>query len=300
VKKYQKIGQWLKRCFKAQWNIPRYVVIIGSLFAVIGLVFTGVFFAMQYGLFNVKGSSIARNASLGAVPKTGITDTCLPVNKVVPKTCAWDQTQEWSVLSAGLIKDEPTIDQVSNQTGVPSRMILSAVVPEQLRFFTSSRESFKKYFEPLKILSTMTRFSLGISGIKQGTANQIEQYANDPSSPFYPGPEIAPLLAYQPGDNHDSVQYSRLADTQNHYYAYLYTAAFIKEIEAQWSKSGFDATQRPDVIVTLFNIGFAESKPNANPQIGGSVITLGGKSYVFGELGTLFYQSSNLMDVFPR
>jgi hypothetical protein len=179
-------------------------------------------------------------------------------------------------------------------------MIASAVVPEQLRYFTSNRESFKKYFEPLKILSSLSKFSLGVSGIKQDTAVQIEQYANNPNSQFYPGPEMAALLAYPEGSDHDKVLYSRLTDAKNHYYSYLYTAVFIKEIEAQWKRAGYDVTNRPDVTVTLFNIGFGVSHPNANPRVAGSVITLGGKDYTFGELGTLFYQSDELLDVLPR
>lgn len=281
-------------------HIRRLVIVIGSLFAVIGLVFTVVFFGMQYGLFNVKGSSIARNASLGILPSTALSSTCQSVRGTVPKLCDWDSTEEWTVLNSALTKDGSVLSQVSDQTGVPARMIASAVVPEQLRYFTSNRESFKKYFEPLKILSSLSKFSLGVSGIKQDTATEIEQYANDPTSPFYPGPEIAPLLAYPAGSDHDSTLYNRLTDEHSHYYSYLYTAAFIKEIEAQWAKSGFDVTERPDVVVTLFNLGFGESHPNANPQVAGSVITLGGKKYTFGQLGVLFYQSSLLLDIFPR
>lgn len=280
--------------------VRRYLAFLLGIFAIIGLVFAGVFVAMQYGLFNVQGSSAARNLSLGVVPSTAVTSTCTAVNGTTPKTCDWTDTEEWNVLYNALTKDSAVLDQVSNQTGVPSRMIASAVIPEQLRYFTSNRESFKKYFEPLKILSSLSKFSLGVSGIKQDTATQIENYANDPTSPFYPGPDIAPLLAYPAGVDHDTELYNRLTDAHNHYYSYLYTAAFIKEIEAQWAASGYDVTARPDVVVTLFNIGFGASHPNANPQVAGSTITLGGKQYAFGELGTLFYQSDQLLDIFPR
>jgi hypothetical protein len=288
--------QWLVEKMK----VRRYIAAIVILFGLIGMTFTGVFIAMQYGLFNVKGSSIARNASLGVVPKTALSSMCSTISGVVPKTCDWDKTEEWTVLNNGLTNDGAVLDQVSNQTGVPARMVVSAVVPEQLRFFTSNRESFKKYFEPLKILSSLSKFSLGVSGIKEGTAIQIEHYANDPKSVFYPGPEIAPLLAYPAGVTHDTELYNRLTDVHNHYYSYLYTAVFIKEIEAQWAKGGFDVSQRPDVVVTLFNIGFGASNPNANPQVAGSTITLGGKKYAFGELGVLFYQSDHLLTIFPR
>ncbi len=293
MKKFQPF-QWLNK----QWAIRRYAVFLVGLFAVIGLMFTAVFVAMQFGLLNVKGSRTARNLSLGVVPSTAITSTCQPVGKTTPTKCDWNKTEEWAVVNAALIKDAPVLTQVSDQTGIPARLIAATVAPEQLRYFTANRESFKKYFEPLKILSSLTKFSLGVSGIKQDTATQIENYANDPTSPFYPGPTIAPLLAYPAGANHDTELYNRLTDEHNHYYSYLYTAIFIKEIEAQWSKSGFDVSARPDVVVTLFNIGFGNSHPNANPQVAGSTITLGGNDYVFGELGVLFYQSNELTKYF--
>ncbi|MDB5255222.1 MAG: hypothetical protein JWL92_598 [Candidatus Nomurabacteria bacterium] len=292
----KRIGGW----FMKKWALPRVAVILVSLFALIGLVFAGVFVAMQYGLLNVKGSSTARNISLGAVPQTAVTSTCAPVKGVAPKSCDWSDTSEWSVLHNALKKDSAVLDTVSGQTGVSARMIASAVVPEQLRYFTSNRESFKKYFEPLKILSSLSKFSLGVSGIKQDTAVQIEQYANNPNSQFYPGSKIASLLAYPAGVDHDTELYNRLTDTKSHYYSYLYTAVFIKEIEAQWQRAGYDVTNRPDVTVTLFNIGFGVSHPNANPRVAGSIITLGGKDYTFGELGALFYQSGELLDVLPR
>jgi hypothetical protein len=284
----------------ARLSIRRYAAILVTLFAIIGFVFAGVFIAMQFNLLNVKGSSTARNLSLGAVPNIVKTSTCAPVNGTAPQSCEWSDTAEWGVLNSALKKDAAVLERVSSETGVPARMIVSAVVPEQLRYFTANRESFKKYFEPLKILSSLSKFSLGVSGIKQDTATQIEQYANDPASPFYPGASVAPLIAYPEGSSHDSELFNRLTDEHNHYYSYLYTALFIKEIESQWKVAGFDVSNRPDVTVTLFNIGFGASHPNANPQVAGSTITLGGKNYAFGELGTLFYQSSELLDTFPR
>jgi hypothetical protein len=186
------------------------------------------------------------------------------------------------------------IHDVATKVGVSPRMIAAAVTPEQLRYFTANRESFKRYFEPLKILSSLSKFSLGVSGIKQETAADIERYANDPTSVFYPGPGLAELIAYAPETNHDSELYKRLTDEHNHYYSYLYTALYLKEIEAQWSLAGYDVSARPDVLVTLFNVGFKASVPNAHPRIAGSTITVGGKQYSFGELGTLFYNSGEL------
>ncbi len=180
-------------------------------------------------------------------------------------------------------------------------MIATVVVPEQTRFFTANREVFKRYFEPLKILGSLSQFSLGVSGIKQETAKDIEKYAADPASAFYPGASMAALFSYDATTtDHDEALYNRLTDAKDHYYSYLYTALFIKEIESQWYANGFDISQNPEAIATLFNIGFSGSHPNASPKAAGAVIATGGNTYNYGTLGGLFYRSDELADIFPR
>lgn len=284
------------------------VIVVG--FAGIGLTFTGVYFAMQYGLLNVRGSIIERNEFFGAIPtltKTASTtnEQSEPVgNGCLPeldqnKPCEWNQTIQWQVVSGGLKKDAGVINRVARETGVSPRMIAAAVVPEQTRFFTDNRDVFKRYFEPLKILASMSKFSLGVSGIKQDTAVLIEKYAISSSSDFYPGDDTSSLLVYSSEGNHDDELFSRLTDEKNHYYSYLYTAMFLKEIESQWAVASFDVAKRPDVLVTLFNLGFQASAPKANPQVGGATITVGGAKYSFGYLGSLFYNSDELLKEFP-
>jgi hypothetical protein len=289
-------------------------VFIVCIFALIGIAGSGVFVAMQYGLLNVRGTIVERNASFGVIPKIGKTDaTTTPDTPAEPvgngcradhsqtSSCDWNETAAWDVVKGGLDKDAALINRVASETGVPARMIAAAVVPEQTRFFTDNREVFKRYFEPLKILGTMSKFSLGVSGIKQETAANIELYAHSSTSPFYPGDSIAPLLAYPATTTDKSGElFMRLTDEKNHYYSYLYTAAYIKEITSQWAAAGYDVSKRPDVLITLFNLGFNASSPKDNPQVAGATITVGGQSYSFGYLGTLFYQSDELSDVFPK
>ncbi len=270
-----------------------------ALFAVVGLFFVIVFFGMQFGLFNVRGSIASRNISISGtknIPPLFVN----PCIDAAEKTCDWNNTSEWAVVKGGLTKDADTIKRAGNETGVGARMIAAVVVPEQTRFFTANREVFKRYFEPLKILGSLSQFSLGVSGIKEATAVKIEAYAADPTSPFYPGTDFTALFAYPPEANHDTELYNRLTDAKNHYYQYLYTALYIKEIESSWQKSGYDITQNPEAVVTLFNLGFQASHPNANPQAGGAPITTGGEVYAYGELGALFYHSSELSDIFPQ
>lgn len=274
------------------------------LFAGIGLLFTGVFFAMQFGLLNVRGSILERNAfftSSTSTPAAAVaTVATKPCIEEGVKTCAWNETPEWLTVAGGLEKDAALIRRVSLETGVDARLIASVVIPEQIRFFTSEREVFKRYFEPLKILGSLSQFSLGVSGIKQDTARLVEQYAYDASSPFYPGPDASRLLAYTDQIGQDAELYARLTNEKDHYYSYLYTALYIKEVQAQWRSAGFPIDEDEDAIVTLFNIGFVNSRPKANPLPGGAPITVGGKTYAFGQLGGEFYRSDELLSAFPR
>ena len=228
-------------------------------------------------------------------------DDCSKIieNSITEKSIyPWANTPDWDVISNGLIKDASIINQVAEETNVPARLIISAVIPEQFRFFSANRESYKKYFEPLKILGTLSKFSLGVSGIKPDTANQIENNDLTPTSPFYLGPEYEHLLDYPPGVNHNTELYNRLTDSKNHYYQYLYTALFIKQIETQWQGAGFDLSFRPDVLSTIFNLGYYHSKPNDTPEAGGAVIKVGDGTISFGELGSEFYFSGELIDIF--
>lgn len=271
------------------------------LFAGIGLLFTGVFVAMQFGLLNVRGSIIERNSFFqDSKDPAAIAVAAQPCIEAGRDSCAWNETPEWTVVAGGLEKDAALIDRVAGETGVDARLIAAVVIPEQIRFFTSEREVFKRYFEPLKILGSLSQFSLGVSGIKQETARAVEAYANDPSSPFYPGPDASVLLAYADQNDRDAQLYNRLTDEKDHYYSYLYTAIYLKEVMAQWERAGFPLADDPDALVTLFNIGFMNSNPHPDPQAGGAQITVGGRSYVFGTLGGEFYRSSELTSAFPR
>ncbi len=266
-----------------------------TVFAVVGLAFTLVFIAMQFGLLNVRGSILERNAFF----TDGQEIPAEPCIKDGISSCDWKETPEWVVVAGGLTKDAELIKRVSKETGVSARLIAAVVIPEQIRFFTSEREVFKRYFEPLKILGSLTQFSLGVSGIKQETAREIELHAADPTSPFYPGPEFAKLIEYAPGVDQNAELYNRLTDDKDHYYSYLYTALYLKEVGAQWKQAGFDLGNRPEILVTLFNIGFANSRPGPTPAIGGAPIEVGGNVYSFGDLGGRFFRSDELRDLFP-
>ncbi len=288
----------MKRYGKIAWQVALYG------FAFVGLVFTMVFIGMRFDAFNVGGSIAGRNAIFlqGASPALiqNIEGTRVPCDDASVSVCDWNRTPQWEVVKQGLTKDQLIISRVAMETGVSARLIAAVVIPEQIRFFTAEREVFKSYFEPLKILGSLSQFSLGVSGIKQETAVQIETYANDPTSAFYPGDGMALLVAYSEESNRGATLYRRLTNEKDHYYSYLYTALFIKEIQSQWRQQGYSLMNNPGAVITLFNIGFEKSHPNATPETAGSPITVGGTTYTFGELGEKFYLSEELTLQFPN
>ncbi len=268
-------------------------------FAAIGMLFSGVFIAMQFGWLNVRGTAAMRNAFFTSAQKEHLAPSTSISTCSDTQPCPWSNTPEWATVAAGLGKDTSLIMHVAEETGVSARFIAAVAIPEQLRFFTADREVFKRYFEPLKILGTLSQFSLGVTGIKPDTAMRIEEYATDPTSPFYPGAEAAAHIAYPDDIDTDTERYARLTNERDHYYSYLYTALYIKEVTAQWERAGFPIDTQAGVIATLFNLGFDASRPHAHPGIGGAPITLGGTVYAYGELAEMFY-TSNELSIFTK
>jgi hypothetical protein len=181
---------------------------------------------------------------------------------------------------------------------VEGRLIVSCLVGEQIRLFNSDREAYKKWISPLKILSVESMFSFGVTGIKEHTAIQIEEHLKNPKSVYYLGEKYEHLLDFKT-TNPTQERISRLTDFHNHYYSYLYAAIFVKQVKMQWERAGFPIDHRPEILVTLFNVGYPQSIPKAHPKVGGSTIKIKEKSYTFGAVAYQFYYSGELFDLFP-
>lgn len=212
----------------------------------------------------------------------------------------WMDKPEWQTIRAATIKDKEAIEKAGQTAGVEPRAIVASMIVEQLRLFNSQRELFKKFFEPLKILGNANKISLGVMGMKEATAIQVENNLKDPISPYYLGADFENMLDYPTGSNIGQARYVRLTDEKdNHYYSYLYGALYLKEMMEQWKKAGYDVQYRMEVLGTLYNVGFSQSKPNPNPKVGGSAINVGDGKYSFGSLAYEFYYSGELSDEFP-
>ncbi len=221
---------------------------------------------------------------------------------------AWSNYTVWKQFCNTIIKDKRAIDSVSRLTGVESRIIVMCVVGEQLRMFNSGREKFKQYVYPYSRLILPSNRGYGVSGILEHTALRIESTLFNEKDPFYPGDYFQQTINVRdsfPEVINDSISahkhktIQRLIKGGDHYYSYLYTAYLMRQFQAHWERNGFDLSNRPEILGTLFNLGYQKSKPKKNPEVGGSTFKIGEKDYTFGGLCFEFYYSGEMQDAFP-
>lgn len=221
-------------------------------------------------------------------------------NSTYPLTAyQWADTDQWALMKEVFIRDKDIINKAAKDAGISPRLVLTGVIGEQFRFFNNTRESFKSYFEPMKILASLSKSSYGIAGLKIGTVKTIEEHLKDPKSEFYLGSDMEHVADYAPDVDTESERMNRITDSKNPYYSYLYIGLFMRQIEKQWNDQGYNVDNRPDVLATLYNLGFDHSVPKANSQAGGAVINIAGVDYTFGDIGYEFYYSGELSDIFP-
>ena len=228
-------------------------------------------------------------------------DNVLKTKKMQPfegNVIPWMNDSAWPALKAAILKDSALINEAARLTGVEPRLIVGCLVGEQVRLFNSKREMYKQYLGPMKVLSVQSQFSLGVNGIKDYTAMQVERNLTDTASIFYMGKPYEHILDFQTAD-HQAERISRLTNYRNHLYSYIYTGCILHQTMLQWRRSGYDIVNRPDILFTLFNIGFAASKPGPDPQCGGSHITVCDQIYTFGVICNDFYFSGELAEQFP-
>lgn len=211
----------------------------------------------------------------------------------------WADTDQWALMKEVFTRDQEIIKKAASDAHISPRLILSGVIGEQFRFFNNRRDSFKSYFEPLKILASLSNTSFGIAGLKPKTIGQIEDNLKNKNSAFYLGPDMENVVDYPEGTDIPAEQMNRITNAKDPYYSYLYVGLYMKEVIAQWQKAGYDITQNAGVLATLYNLGFYYSVPKANPEFGGSIININNVDYTFGDIGYEFYYSGELSDIYP-
>ena len=210
----------------------------------------------------------------------------------------WQNSKEWHTIARAMVKDADVIHEISAKTGVSSRLIASITIVEQLRLYHTQRELFEKFFKPLDILANATKSAWGVMGIKEKTATSVESNLKNSSSVFYLGPTYEHVLDFTNADIAGQ-RFARLTDEHNHTYSYLYGALYLRQIMHQWEAAGYSIVDRPEILATLFNVGFRNSSPKPNPEVGGSTLSINGVEYTFGGLAYEFYYSGTLYQEFP-
>lgn len=214
----------------------------------------------------------------------------------------------WNTFCNAVRKDKAAIDSAARIAGVESRMIVMCLVGEQVRMFNASRERFKQYVYPFNSVILPNNRGYGVTSILEHTALRIERQLIDKNSKFYPGDyfykclnttDAAPGLVVDSIEAHQHKTIQRLIKGGDHFYAYLYTAFLIRQYQAHWQREGYDLSYRPEIVGTLFNLGFEKSKPSNKPKVGGSSFKVGDKEYTFGGLCFEFYYSGEMMHDFP-
>ena len=273
--------------------LKKLFTILIYVFAAIGFFLVAGYFAVQFGLTNEEGIIDTQRESFlnGLTPSNAVAEEAY----IGP----WQNSEEWQIMEAAIRRDQAVIERAAADSGVPARLIVANLVAEQLRLFFTEREAYKKWFYPLKILGPQSKFSWGVMGMKEATAVEVEQNLQNPSSPRYPGPDFERALDFKTTDI-AAERYTRMIDQYDHYWSYLYAGLYLKQITVEWERAGFPITERPEILSTLYNIGFKYSVPKADPQVGGAGLMIAGTQYSFGGLAADFYNSDLLTDIFPR
>lgn len=212
---------------------------------------------------------------------------------------SWQNGEPWQIISGAMIRDREVIYRAANEVGIQPRLLLSVAIVEQLRLYYTQRELFEKVFKPLKILANANKMAWGVMAIKEKMAIETEDHLKDINSPFYLGASSSALLDFPEAVDKNKERYARLTNKNSHYYSYLYGALILKQFQTQWAAAGYPIQYRPEIIATLFNIGFHNSEPKESPKVGGSTIEIDGEKYYFGSLAFEFYYSGVLSAEFP-
>lgn len=197
---------------------------------------------------------------------------------------AWSRTDVWDSTLLALEKDREAILVASRETGLSPRLVALPALCEQMRRAESFRDRYKRVFS--KFIPT-GNLSMGVTGIKPETIRNIVPWVD---------PRFLPWI----DSVSDETIRKRLGDDDDHRWSYLYAAACLSAIQRRWkAEAGVDLTYRPDILLTIYNIGFHKCTPHPDPQPGGAVFKVGNAEYTFGTFAWEFFWSGRAVQQFP-
>lgn len=183
-----------------------------------------------------------------------------------------------------LLNDEyykKNIEKASNELEINKNLLVTSVWVEQVRHMTTTRWYAKNLIKQNKYLTNFSKFSYWLGWIKVKTARKIQ--ANT---------QLYNLEAYNKYflKDKDLKDHELIETLTMDYNWLLYASSLIYNIQKRWSDSWYDLTNKPWVIVTLYNMwNPADKAPHSTPDLGWSLININWKKLYFWEIWYLLY-----------
>ncbi len=227
---------------------------------------------------------------------------------VLKKNGLWYRNR---TLGSGSLKEiganKDNFIEIGNLLEISPRLIASLCFAEHMRQRDSYRASMRRMVDRIGATQFLSKtklhsFSQWLCSIKPVTAREVEKYLKDKKSPYYLWEKYEHVLDYKEKwyETNKLVKERLIDDKWN----ILYAGIIVKMFEQQREKAGFSIAQRPDILTTLYNLGFRLSKPKQNPQAWWADIVLQytkngvvkREQYYYGELAEAFFFSK----IFPE
>jgi hypothetical protein len=177
----------------------------------------------------------------------------------------------------------PIIISTSETFNISSRLLASVIYADRRMNYNLLDNALDK-----SIAMKGRDNSIGIAQVKVSTANWIERQIHNPNSAYYLGEEFERLI---PNFSSREETINNLSDSVLNL---TYASAYISMIIKRWKNSGFDISDKIEIVATLYNLGSmkrngAERLPHNNPS-----------PNEYGIAALYFYESDLLISVFPR
>ena len=186
----------------------------------------------------------------------------------------------------------PSINKYSNELGVDARIVAGVIYVEMFRNLTTEKGFIEQKLESRHVTRTLLKIkghTVGIGQIHMQVMERCIENFNNPNSPFYMGKEFENYVTWKDFDKAEEAK-NYVDELGIHHSEYTnpdaqikFVAAMIAQLQTQWKNAGYDISDKPEILGTLYNLGFDKSNPKANPRSGGSINFIFGKEMRFGD-----------------
>jgi len=194
----------------------------------------------------------------------------------------WSHTAAWDSSMAALNLDRDAILDAAREMQLSPRLVALPALCEQLRRTESFRDVYKRLFG--RFIPT-GNLSMGVTGVKPETLRRLRRWCD---------PRYLPLI-----DSVSDDTLKKRLNESNHRWAYRYGALCLRCIRNQWMEAGVDLSARPEILLTIYNLGMNKCPPRPNPRAGGAIFRIDGVEYTFGSFAWEFYWSGRAYPELP-